>query len=182
MHNGGVAGFGSGEGPGKGGAAVHKVKIMNNYTGEESEVEVPEDRCARPPLPPVPTRRRSGRRITLLCLDCWPVAAGQPVLMWHCATLPHLLLGCSACRLPACLPACRYILFAAEEQGFELPFACRLGCCTACTVKVKEGSMYQPHSLGLSKGLRDLVSTSSCSSSLGHVPVRVLLAAQPEGL
>jgi hypothetical protein len=103
------------------------------------------------------------------CLDCWPVAAAQPVLMLHCATLPCLLLDCSGCW-----SACRYILFAAEEQGFELPFACRLGCCTACTVKVKEGSMYQPHSLGLSNGLRDLVSTSSCNSSPGHVAERVL--------
>jgi ferredoxin len=51
----------------------------------------------------------------------------------------------------------RYILWAAEEQGYELPFACRLGCCTACTVKIKEGQMYQPQSLGLSKSLREQV-------------------------
>ena len=82
------------------------------------------------------------------------------------------------------LLVCRYILFAAEEQGFELPFACRLGCCTACTVKVKEGSMYQPHSLGLSKGLRDLVSTSSCSSSPGHAghSAELVCAAEVGGL
>jgi len=61
---------------------------------------------------------------------------------------------------PAVLPAptCnRYILWAAEEEGYDLPYACRLGCCTACTVKVKEGEVYQPHSLGLSKNLRDQV-------------------------
>lgn len=39
----------------------------------------------------------------------------------------------------------------------ELPYACRVGCCSACTVKVKEGSVHQPHSLGLSKNLRDEV-------------------------
>lgn len=39
----------------------------------------------------------------------------------------------------------------------ELPYACRLGCCSACTVKVKEGTVVQPHSLGLSKDLRDQV-------------------------
>lgn len=46
---------------------------------------------------------------------------------------------------------------AAEDEGLELPYACRLGCCTSCTVKVKEGEMWQPHSLGLSKELRDQV-------------------------
>ncbi len=49
------------------------------------------------------------------------------------------------------------MLFAAEEEGYELPYACRLGCCTSCTVKVVEGEMYQPHSLGLSKDLREKV-------------------------
>lgn len=92
VHRGGVAGYLSGEGPGLETAAVHKVKIKNNNTGEELEVEVPED---------------------------------------------------------------RYVLFAAEEQGLDLPYACRLGCCTSCTVKVLEGQMFQPHSLGLSKALRD---------------------------
>lgn len=53
------------------------------------------------------------------------------------------------------VPEDRYVLFAAEEEGYDLPYACRLGCCTACTVKVVEGEMFQPHSLGLSKNLRD---------------------------
>ena len=48
----------------------------------------------------------------------------------------------------------RYVLFEAEDQGFVLPSACRMGCCTACAVKVKSGSLSQPQALGLSAGLR----------------------------
>ncbi len=48
----------------------------------------------------------------------------------------------------------RYILWEAEEQGLDLPYACRMGCCTACTVRIKEGEMYQPESLGLSAELK----------------------------
>ena len=40
--------------------------------------------------------------------------------------------------------AYRYILWEAEEQGLLLPYACRMGCCTACAVRVKSGSMLQP--------------------------------------
>ena len=41
---GGVAGYTTGEGPGLEGAVRHKVRITNRNTGQEMEVEVPEDR------------------------------------------------------------------------------------------------------------------------------------------
>ena len=48
----------------------------------------------------------------------------------------------------------RYVLFEAEEQGFVLPQACRMGCCTACAVRITAGALAQPQALGLSAGLR----------------------------
>lgn len=51
--------------------------------------------------------------------------------------------------------ACRYILWEAEDEGLQLPYACRMGCCTACAVRVKEGSVWQPQALGISKGLKE---------------------------
>lgn len=38
----------------------------------------------------------------------------------------------------------RYVLWEAEDRGLLLPYACRMGCCTACAVRIKEGDMYQP--------------------------------------
>lgn len=45
-------------------------------------------------------------------------------------------------------------MWEAEDQGYDLPYACRMGCCTACAVKVKEGSVYQPQALGVSDELK----------------------------
>lgn len=53
------------------------------------------------------------------------------------------------------VPEDRYILWEAEEQGLELPYACRMGCCTACAVRIKEGEMYQPEALGISQQLKE---------------------------
>lgn len=52
------------------------------------------------------------------------------------------------------VPEDRYILWEAEDQGLMLPYACRMGCCTACAVRVKEGEMYQPEGLGISNELK----------------------------
>jgi ferredoxin len=44
VHYGGMFGIGTGEGPSVGDCAVHKVKIINHYSDQVVEVEVPEDR------------------------------------------------------------------------------------------------------------------------------------------
>ncbi|KAI8111647.1 hypothetical protein M9435_004147 [Picochlorum sp. BPE23] len=54
------------------------------------------------------------------------------------------------------VPEDRYVLWEAEDQGLILPYACRMGCCTACAVKVKEGDMYQPQGLGVSNPLKQM--------------------------
>ena len=52
------------------------------------------------------------------------------------------------------VPEDRYVLFEMEDQGHPLPYACRMGCCTACAVRVKSGSLRQTHKLGVSDALR----------------------------
>lgn len=52
------------------------------------------------------------------------------------------------------VPEDRYILWEAEDKGLLLPYACRMGCCTACAVKVKSGEMHQPQSLGVSREMQ----------------------------
>lgn len=54
-----------------------------------------------------------------------------------------LTLGCRLADRTGRL-ACRYILWEAEERGLLLPYACRMGCCTACAVRVLQGDLYQP--------------------------------------
>ncbi|KAI8465685.1 MAG: Apoferredoxin [Monoraphidium minutum] len=53
------------------------------------------------------------------------------------------------------VPEDRYILWEAEDAGLELPYACRMGCCTACAVRVKSGELRQVEALGVSQELRD---------------------------
>jgi ferredoxin len=52
------------------------------------------------------------------------------------------------------VPEDRYILHAVENQGIELPFACRNGACTTCAVRVLSGHIHQPEAMGLSPDLR----------------------------
>ncbi|HEY9880882.1 MAG TPA: 2Fe-2S iron-sulfur cluster-binding protein [Leptolyngbyaceae cyanobacterium] len=52
------------------------------------------------------------------------------------------------------VPEDRYILQSAENQGSDLPFSCRNGACTACAVRIKSGTVFQPEAMGLSPDLR----------------------------
>jgi ferredoxin len=52
------------------------------------------------------------------------------------------------------VPSDRYILQTAENQGANLPFACRNGACTTCAVRVLSGELYQPEAMGLSVELQ----------------------------
>ncbi|MBD2020473.1 2Fe-2S iron-sulfur cluster binding domain-containing protein [Leptolyngbya sp. FACHB-36] len=52
------------------------------------------------------------------------------------------------------VPRDRYILQSAENQGANLPFACRNGACTSCAVRILSGDLYQPEAMGLSPKLQ----------------------------
>eukprot|EP00898_Chlorokybus_atmophyticus_P002425 jgi/Chlat1/3183/Chrsp22S03412 len=53
------------------------------------------------------------------------------------------------------VPEDQYILESFRDAGIELPFACRMGCCTACSVRVKSGELRQPQALGISQPLKE---------------------------
>jgi ferredoxin len=53
------------------------------------------------------------------------------------------------------LPEGSYVLQGFEALGTTLPFSCRNGCCTACAVRVLEGSLEQSEALGLSRSLKE---------------------------
>lgn len=96
VYRGGVAGYLSGEGPGLETAQRHKVRITNNYTNEEFEVEVPEDRCA--------ARARQGRgMLVAMCLS--DRASG---MLWRVcrAVQPALYESAQVCAAALCAACC----------------------------------------------------------------------------
>lgn len=52
------------------------------------------------------------------------------------------------------VPEDRYIWWAMEDEGADLPSSCRHGCCTTCAVRIKSGEVRQDEALGLMKEIR----------------------------
>jgi len=73
------------------------------------------------------------------------MTASYPVHIYHRQAGTHYTIE---------VPADRYILQYAEEQGVDLPFSCRNGACTDCAVRVMSGDLEQPQAMGLSPDLR----------------------------
>ncbi|MEE3717565.1 2Fe-2S iron-sulfur cluster-binding protein [Tumidithrix elongata RA019] len=67
-------------------------------------------------------------------------------------------------RYEADINSDRYILEALEEQGVDLPFACRNGACTACAMRVISGQLDQSEAMGLSQALKQKGYALICSS------------------
>ena len=42
-----------------------------------------------------------------------------------------------------------------ESHGEKLPFSCRNGCCTTCSVRITSGTFNQTEGIGLSKQMQD---------------------------
>ncbi|CAM9257934.1 unnamed protein product [Ectocarpus sp. 8 AP-2014] len=67
------------------------------------------------------------------------------------------------------VPVDRYIYFATEDAGVDVPIInkkrmCRNGCCTTCAVKVLEGKVKQEGALGLLKDLKQEGYALTCCS------------------
>ena len=67
------------------------------------------------------------------------------------------------------VPEDRYIFFAFEDAGIDLPFMngkrmCRNGCCTTCAVKLEEGTVKMEAALGLLREMRKQNYALTCCS------------------
>jgi len=82
----------------------------------------------------------------------WAESVGQGTATTHAVTIKNHRDGTT---LELVVPEDRAVLFEAESQGYELPMACRMGCCTQCAVKVISGELDQPQALGVSAKLKE---------------------------
>ena len=124
VHNGGQFGIRTGEGPSVSDAQRHKIKIFDHFSNQVVDVEVPEDRY----------KTMHSHRV--VCIS----SHERGCIYYHKLKSQHTAW--------LYLAGFRYILWEAEDAGLALPYACRMGCCTVCAVRVKEGELYQPEGLG----------------------------------